>query len=279
MNPRISIVMIDGSFREKLHTIDFFGQQSIPSSDYELLWVEYYDRVNPGLQEKTSKYPNFQIITLGKEDLYHSSYCFNAGILASQGEIVVIPDADVVVEKNFLERVWEDHRANEKLVMYIYRYDEPKRAHVPNVQIEHLQQVCALTNPANYGGCLSVRRKWLLEINGYEQHPIFGSGFHANGLDVYTRLKNLGLHVKWHPELKLYHPWHPATLADARSYRAQRIVIDYRAVNLKTKPFQGIDAAHNSEMPDELAAEIEIAKRRYGAVIRKIGAKVRSLVR
>jgi len=285
-DPRISIIMVDGSFRESYHSVDFFGEQKIPADDYELLWVEYYDEVKPELIEKVSKYPNFRIITLEKEGFYHPSYCFNAGICASRGEVIFIPDADLVVEEYFLERAWADHQANDELVMYFYRYNEFEKDHLPEVNIEHLRKKCILTNPSNYGGCLSVRKKWLVEINGYEQHPIFGSGFHANGLEVYTRLKNLGLHVKWHPELKLYHPWHPGTLAPSRSqnsYRIQQVVIGYRAVNLVTKPFQGIDSTQNSELPADLMATIEAAKRTEAAKrghdskFRKLFAKLGAL--
>jgi hypothetical protein len=285
-DPRISIIMVDGSFRESYHSIDFLGKQTIPADDYELLWVEYYDKVKSELAEEISKYPNFRVITLEKEGPYHSSYCFNAGIRASRGELIFIPDADVVVEDYFLEKAWAGHQANDKLVMYFYRYNEFEKDHLPEVNIEHLQKVCVLTNPSNYGGCLSVRKKWLLEINGYEQHPTFGSGFHANGLDVYTRLKNLGLHVKWHPELRLYHPWHLGALVPPpfyNSYKIQKIVINYRAVTLATKPFQGIDFTQNSELPADLAAKIEAVtrteavKRGHDNKFRKLFAKLGAL--
>ena len=277
MQSKISIIMVDGSFRESFHSVDFFGKQTLPSDDYELLWVEYYDRVSPALEQKVSQYPNFRIITLKRDGLYHSSYCFNAGICAGRGELIVIPDADVVVEEHFLETVWQDHQANDKLVMYIHRYDEPEENHFNEVRIEHLRNVCVLTNPSNYGGCLSVRKKWLLKINGYEQHPLFGSGDHANGMDVYTRLKNLGLQVKWHPGLKLYHPWHPFTLRFALAYKIQQAIIDYRAVKLAAVPFQGIDSALNSEIPQELIEKVEDVKRRHEISI--FVQKLRSLIK
>lgn len=260
--PRISIIMVDGSFRESFHSIDFFGNQTLPATEYELLWVEYHDRVKSHLKSKVAQFPNMRIIKLGGDGVYHSSFCFNAGIKASAGELLFIPDADVVVERDFLERVWEEHAKNQRLVMYIYRFNEPEEKHVPYIEIEHLRKVCVLTNPANYGGCVSIRKVWLMEINGYEQHPLFGTGYHANGLDLYTRLRNLGLHVMWHPKLRLYHPWHPLTAMDDTLYRLQRIVIDYRSKNLMTNPFNGIDSTGNSIIPEELEAKIDREKRR-----------------
>jgi len=261
--PKISVVMVDGSFRENFHSIDFFGNQTFSKDEYELLWVEYYDKVNPYLAKKLSKYPHFRIITLKRGGVYHSSYCFNAGICASRGELLVIPDADQVVESDFLEIVCKVHQTNDKLAMYIYRYDEPERMHIQGVSIEHLRKVCFLWNTENYGGCLTVRKKWLLKINGYEQHSIFGTGDHANGRDVYTRLKNLGLHVMWHPKLKLYHPRHPETLRSAPMHKIQQVFINHRSKALATLPFQGIDPTKNPEPPKHLAAKIKEAIKSY----------------
>lgn len=280
--PRISVVMVDGSFRESFHSVDFFGNQTFPKDEYELLWVEYYDKVNPYLAEKISKYSNFQIITLKRGGGYHSSYCFNAGILGSQGELLVIPDADQVVESNFLEIVYKVHQTDDKLAMYICRYDEPKEKHIQKIAIERLRKACLLKNPQNYGGCLTVRKKWLLEINGYEQHPIFGTGDHANGRDVYTRLKNLGLQIMWHPELKLFHPWHPETLRAAPMHKVQQVFINYRSLSLDRLPFQGIDSTKNSEPPKHLAAEIKDAPMKYSdksMELKKPGWRVRKFLR
>jgi len=276
-NPKISVIMVDGNFREKFHSIDFFRKQTFPLSDFELLWIEYYEKANPFLEEKIAKLPNFRVLTLGKKGIYHSSYCFNAGILASRGEVLVIPDADVVVEKDFLEKVWQEHQANDKLVMYIHRYNEPEEVHMAELTLEHLKKMCRLTNPTNYGGCLTIRKRWLLEINGYEQHPVFSSGEHANGWDVYTRLKNLGLHVKWHPGLKLYHPWHHGTLRAAPSYKLQHVIIDHRALSLATSAFQGINPLKNCEPPPALIDQIEAEKIKHNGTQTSRSSLVRAV--
>lgn len=259
-SPRISIVMVDGSFRESYHAIDFFCTQTIPAEDYELIWVEYYDKVNPALQAEIDKYPNARIITLNRIGVYHSSYCFNAGIQASRGELILIPDADLVVEPDLLETVWNEHQTNDKLVMYLFRYEEPEEVHQQKVTLEHLRKVGFLRSPSNFGACLTVRKKWLVEINGYEQHPIFGTGFHANGSDVNTRFKNLGLHIMWHPGIKIYHPWHPMTKAEDIAYRYQEVVTRYRAINLITQAYQGLDASLDRPFPLQL--EEKLAQRK-----------------
>lgn len=218
--------------------------------------MEYYDRVDPQLAAEIAKYPHARIITLGRTGEYHSSYCFNAGIAASQGELILIPDADLVVEPDLLETVWREHQQHERLVMYLFRYEEPEDQHQHVVTLAHLRRVGYLRSPSNFGACLTVRKQWLLAINGYEQHPVFGTGFHANGLDVNTRFKNLGLAIMWHPTIKIYHPWHPMTKADDFAYRYQEVVIHHRAVTLNTRAYQGIDPTLDQAFPADLEAKL-----------------------
>ena len=259
---KISIIMVDGSFRESYHAIDFFCSQSLAAEDYELIWVEYYDKAHPKLVEKIAQYPNARLVTLGRTGIYHSSYCFNEGIAESAGELIVIPDGDLVAEPDALEVIWREHETNDKLVMYLWRYEEPKERHVAEITLEHLREVCVLKSFSNFGACLTLRKKWLMQINGYEQHPVFESGFHANGKDVNLRLKNLGLHIMWHPSLKLYHPWHPFTSASADAYFLQERVILHRLLTLMSRAFQGINPELNVEFPDTLTADIADCQRR-----------------
>lgn len=257
---RVSIIMVDGSFRESFHAVDYFAQQAFPADDYELIWVEYYDRVHPDLAAKLAAYPHARSLILGRTGEYHSSYCFNGGLQAATGELILIPDGDLVVEPHFLQTVWEEHQTNDKLVMYIRRYNEPQAEHRDDWTLDHLKRVSRLTNPMNHGACLTVRKKWLLAINGYEQHPIFSTGFHSNDKDIYMRLSTLGLPVMWHPSLRLYHPWHPATSAFAPQYDMQRYLTRYRAMNEQTLAFEGIDPQKNVPMPAEVADYAEKVK-------------------
>ena len=167
--PKISIVMVDGSFRERYESIDFMAGQDMPTEDFELIWVEYYDTIALDLQRRIDARPGFRAVALGRTGTYHSSYCFNHGIAEARGELVVIPDADVIAEPDFLQNVWRDHQASDRLVTYYHRHNEPKDKHTDTIELDHLRAVCELTNPSNHGACLSVRRHWLDEINGYEQ--------------------------------------------------------------------------------------------------------------
>ncbi len=261
--PRISVIMVDGSFREHFHAIRYFGNQTLAPEEYELLWVEFYQDVKPELRAEIEKFPNFRIITLGNNatTVYHSSFCFNRGIVEAQADLLAIPDADVVVERDFLDRVGQEHLTNDKLVMYIYRYNVFENDHIPNWTLDHLRKVSRNSNPNNYGSCLTVRKKWLLQINGYDQHPIFETEMHGNGYDVYCRLKAFGLHIMWSPDIKIYHPWHPMTGVWHDNYEKQHVVSDWRSRALVSVAFHGIESERNWDLPLDLRKALDNIKK------------------
>lgn len=247
---KVSVIMIDGSFREHTFGAEYFSNQTFPQDEFEVIWVEFYKEAN----ETLSTQKNLKIITLNNEEdtIYHSSYCFNEGIKQAQGELLIIPDADVIVEPDFIQKAWDTHFQQDNLVAYGYRCNEVETNRLKNLSFEELKEKCVITNPTNYGGCLTVRKKWLLTINGYDQHETFESGFHANGLDVYTRFRNLGLPIQWEHNLKLYHPLHAFTSERAPEYKKQRKLIDWRSKNLEYLPLKGIDPSSNTTSQYEL---------------------------
>ncbi len=241
---KVSVIMVDGSFRENIFGAEYFTKQDFPKNEFEVIWVEFYKKANPNLY----KIKDLKIISLGNKEntVYHSSYCFNEGIKQAKGELLIIPDADVIVEPDFVKKAWEIHQAFEKLVVYGYRYNEVDDAPLENHKFSELKKKCLITNPINYGGCLTVRKKWMLEINGYDQTEIFSTGFHANGKDIYTRFRNYGMAIQWESALKLYHPKHTFTAEKAPEYSRQRELIAWRSNNLEYLPLDGIDPAKNT---------------------------------
>jgi len=250
---RISVIMVDGGFRQNAYSAEYFAKQDF--SDYELIWVDYYDKINP----KVARLPDVCPITLNRIGTYHSSYCFNKGITEASGEVIVVPDADQIVRPDFLSKVWQIHSHYDNLVTYGYRYDEICKDTLKSFCFEELENKCILKNPLNFGGCLTVRKKWLLEVNGYEQHPIFRTGYHANGLDLYIRFKNLGLAIQWHPDLKLYHPWHPYTLQYTHEQKVQKMLIKWRHKSLQWEALRGIDSTKKYIPSEDIQVFLEEA--------------------
>lgn len=208
---KISVVTWDANFRESFHTVDFFADQLFSREEYEFIWVEYYSDVNPRLREKISRLDSARIICLGGEGEWHLGKCLNEGIRRSRGKVLVICDGDIAVEPDFLDAVWRIHSEINNLVLYFRRWDEPENAHKLPITLHHLQEVCQLRHPTNYGGSLTTRRECLEYVRGYEEHPIF-AGAGTIGKELYTRLKNAGFPIMWHPSKKVCHPWHTNTL-------------------------------------------------------------------
>jgi cellulose synthase/poly-beta-1,6-N-acetylglucosamine synthase-like glycosyltransferase len=113
---KLSVVMIDGQFREHTYGAEYFSRQDFPAGEFEVIWVEFYSKVPDAVRAQTT----VRVITLDNPDdkTYHSSYCFNAGIGAATGELIVIPDADQIVKPDFLGKLYAIHSAYEKLVVY-----------------------------------------------------------------------------------------------------------------------------------------------------------------
>ena len=260
--PLISVIFIDGSFRERFHAIDSFANQTFAPEQFEIIWVEHSDRVTPALAEKAARHPNLRIITLNRKESYHSAYCRNAGVRASRGELIVYADGDVVAEPTLLQSLWDEHQKADDLVMFLYRHDEPRSVHRDDWDLAHLRTHSKIGNTTNYGACMSVRKRWIIAINGWEQHPAFGSHVNAHGTDMYTRFKNLGLAVKWNPHIPLYHPWHPQTDVGSFAYVVQSAFSGYRARKLVTVAYDGLDPARTTPIPADLNAEIQPLMRR-----------------
>jgi hypothetical protein len=275
-HPLISVILIDGSFRERFHAVDAFAHQTLPADQFEILWVEHYGRIHADLAARASRYPHLRIITLGRDGEYHSAYCRNAGVRESRGELIVYADGDVVPEPTVLEALWNEHRDRDDLVVFLYRHDEPRSVHRDDWDFEHLQRHSVVGNTTNYGACMSVRKKWIVAVNGWEQHPAFGTHINAHGTDMYIRFKNLGLAVKWHPDIRLYHPWHPLTNVGSFAYVVQSAFSAYRARQLVTVAYDGLDPARTLPLPADLEADIQplmtrMAFMHYGIAGRLLG--------
>lgn len=45
--PSVSIILLDWSVRESYHILYYLNNQTIPREQYEIIWIEYYDK-RPG---------------------------------------------------------------------------------------------------------------------------------------------------------------------------------------------------------------------------------------
>lgn len=215
--PLISVITWDASFRESFHTVDSFGNQNFPRNRFEFIWVDFYRNENPMLVEKIARYSNARILNLNnsKTTKWHLGKCINAGIRDARGEILIIPDGDIMADDGILTAIEREHLKYNDVVLYCRRWDEPADKHDADKSycLDYLEEVCELTNATNYGGLISLKKQTLRQVNNYEEHEAF-SGPGANGLELYLRLRNRGLPIKWHDK-KIFHPFHQNTGASS----------------------------------------------------------------
>lgn len=232
----ISVITWDAGFRESYHTVDFFSRQTLGKNQFEFIWADYYSTIKPELKAKIQAMGNGRIFCFDGEGKWHLGRCLNAAIRESKGDLIVIPDGDVVVEEGFLEEVARYHEKYQELVLYFRRWDELKPDNMTkNIDLSRLMNNCRLLYSTNYGGCITLSKKAFIHVNGYEEHHLFSEAG-ANGMELYTRLKNAGFPIMWHPTCKIYHPWHEGTLPKHTEYKQkldlQNWLINKRDLNI-----------------------------------------------
>ena len=208
----ISVIAWDACFREHFHTIDSFLAQDYPKDKYEFIWVDFYTNKNPALLKKIEAHPNVSLLNLNHNpsENWHLGKCINAGVDEAKGDIIVLPDGDIVVQEDHLQVIEDELKDRHEKILYFRRWDEPKNAHCAlSTNIDYLEKNTILTNPTNYAGCLCLNRSALDKVSGYEESEIF-AGPGTNGKETYIRFRNAGFEIKWHSK-KIYHPWHPST--------------------------------------------------------------------
>jgi hypothetical protein len=240
--PLISVITWDAGFRESYHTVDFFSRQTLAKDKFEFIWADYYSTIKPELAEKIEAMGNGKTFCYGGEEEWHLGQCLNAAVRESRADLIVIPDGDIVVEENFLSEILRCYENKcQELVIYFRRWDELKPAEDRNnedVTLPMLRETCKLNNPTNYGGCLVISKSCFDYVQGYEEHGIFSQAG-ANGMELYVRLKNAGLHIMWHPTHKIYHPWHMGSYPNdseySRKVNLQNWLIRQRDLNVTFK--------------------------------------------
>ncbi len=79
--PRLSLNPLGWGCCELFSTLDWPCQQNVPKDQYELIWMELYDRVIDEVMEKAAAF-----LTCNQHGIYHNHIGYNVGVLQAQGE-------------------------------------------------------------------------------------------------------------------------------------------------------------------------------------------------
>jgi hypothetical protein len=232
-NPRISVILIDWGVRESFHSLHYLNEQTVDRDDYELIWVEFYNRKPEGLREfveagsgRSRVLDKWVILGYPDDLLFHKHRLYNVGILAADGEVCVICDSDAVFRPTFIQSLLEAFAETPYAVVHLDEVRNVNQAYYPfNYPTikQLLGQGCInwrgtttlgldnspdMLHHANYGACMAARRRDLLAIGGADEDLDY-LGYICGPYDMMFRLVNYGRTERWLRDEYLYHTWHP----------------------------------------------------------------------
>lgn len=227
--PKISVILLDWGVRESFHALHYLNRQTAPREDYELIWIEFYDRKPQGLRDMLAAPVLDKWLVLGYpgDMIFHKHRCYNVGILAAAGEVCVLCDSDAIFRPTFiasLVRAFEetprrvvhiDEVRNSDRRFYPFNYPEITEIIGPGCYnwrgtvTVGVGEIADRIHRANYGACMAARRRDLLAVGGADEHLDY-LGYVCGPYDLTFRLVNYhGQDERWLRDEYLYHVWHP----------------------------------------------------------------------
>lgn len=234
-NPQLSFILLDWSCRDSFHSLNYLNNQSIPREQYEVILIEYYNRVAPqienGLAEcfvnnKPPLVDQWIILNMPENVYYHKHLMYNVGILSSRGKIICICDSDAIFPPNFVETVLQMFSVNENIILHFDEICNDSRRfypfNYPSIE-EIIGEGCVnwvngkssgilakedTIHRRNYGACMCALREDIIAVGGADEHIDY-LGHICGPYDLTFRLINAGKREIWHEDVYIYHVWHP----------------------------------------------------------------------
>lgn len=226
--PKVSLVLVDWSVRESFHILHYLRNQTVPRDDYEVVIVEYYDHVSKALKEFEGDVDTWITLGMPKDCYYHKHLMYNAGIVASRGDIVMIGDSDAMVREVFIETIINAFAKDPKIVYHLDQFRNVRRDFYPfnypgfeevlgagcinNVggQTTGILDEANPLHSRNYGACMCARRADLVAIGGADEDKTY-LGHICGPYDMTFRLMNFSRRLIWDTREYIYHTWHPGS--------------------------------------------------------------------
>ena len=160
-SPKVSVILLDWSWRDNFQEIDSLSEQNVPREQYEIIWVELYNRVMPEVMEKADV-----VLTCERKGIYHKHIGYNAGILQARGQVIVICDSQGNFRSDFIASVIDSFGLNSD--------NQPHRIVINQEK----------------SGCISLRKIEAIRIGGFDEHYSF-EGHMGSIHTIVARLKNI----------------------------------------------------------------------------------------
>jgi hypothetical protein len=206
--PKVSVILLDWGCRERFHALEWLSRQTVPRDDYELLWIELFDRVVPEAMQHAD-----WVVTCGQQGLYHKHKGYNDGLLLARGRIVTVCDSDAVFPDNFIASVIGafdcDGVADDKpLVLMHHELRSPQLYPDGLASTAEMHRYKWAELWPNAGACMSVTRRDAIRFGGFDEDESY-RGSICGPYDLGWRLVNAGLPAVWHDRVSIWHFAHP----------------------------------------------------------------------
>jgi hypothetical protein len=226
IKPKVSLILLDWSVRESFHLLHYLSLQTIPREQFEVVIVEYYSRHSEAIQKFEEQVDTWIALEMPEDLYYHKHLMYNAGIVASTGEICIICDSDAMAKPTFLETVIKSFEYDPDIILHIDQFRNNRKdlypfcypsfeevtgpgcINIKDGKTTGLAVTEDLIHNRNYGACFCAKREDLIKIGGADEHIDF-IGHICGPYDFTFRLMNLGKKEVWHDSEFLYHTWHP----------------------------------------------------------------------
>ncbi len=289
--PRISIILTDWGALESFHSLRYLNCQTVDRSEYELIWVEFYDRKPTGLRqmlaESIGQPPLDKWILLGYPDdaIFHRHRLYNVGLLSASGEVCVFCRSDAVFPPTFIASLLRAFQETPQTVIHLdlvrnedwrfYPFQDPAIEDIlgqgcvnwTGTTTHGLSRAGDGTGLVDHEACMAARRRDLLAIGGADEHLDY-LGFVSGPYEMTFRLINHGLRERWLKDEFLYHVWSPNPAGVTTDYRGPQDdrglslrALDARATS-RIDPFQRSPLFQKSDNNIGLERVLEILRNR-----------------
>jgi hypothetical protein len=218
--PKLSILLLDWSCRERFDPLEWLDQQDVPRDEYELIWVELFDRVAPQAMERADA-----VLTCHQQGRYHKHEGYNAGLLVALGELFCVCDSDAVFPTDFVRSIFRHFYADPELTgefkapsgSVLFHFEARSSVEYPGLrEADDLKDKNWLwwgLHP-NVGACMTVRTVDAIRYGGFDEHAAY-AGYLCGPYELGWRLLNAGLPEVWHDQATmLWHFAHPDPVGD-----------------------------------------------------------------
>ncbi len=226
LSPKVSLILADWSVRESFHLLHYLAQQTVPRDQFEVIVIEYYDRVSEAVRKFEHEVDTWMLLEMPAACYYHKHLIYNAGIVVARGDIIVIVDSDAMVKPSFIEAILSNFGRDPNIVYHIDQFRNTRTDLYPfqYPSVEEVLGAGCINNAGgktagivdqddplhsrNYGACMCARRSDLISIGGADM-DIDYLGHICGPYEMTFRLTNIGRPEVWDQNEFMYHTWHP----------------------------------------------------------------------